>query len=114
MTCNTHSSHDHKHQDGCGHQAVKHGDHTDYLHDGHLHHVHGDHVDEHSLCESDCNTTACTPQHASCGHDSSHSHGSGCGHDAIPHGDHVDYLVDGHLHSPCQGHCDNHGAVTVS
>lgn len=114
MTCNTHSSHDHQHKEGCGHMSVKHGDHTDYLHDGHLHHVHGDHVDEHSLCESECNTSSCTPGHASCSHDASHQHGSDCGHAAIPHGDHVDYLVDGHLHSPCQGHCDNHGSVSVS
>jgi zinc transport system permease protein len=27
--------------------AVPHGDHTDYLHDGHLHAAHGDHWDEH-------------------------------------------------------------------
>jgi hypothetical protein len=25
----------------------------------------------------------------------------------------VDYLVDGHLHHPHNGHCDNHGPVTV-
>jgi hypothetical protein len=25
-------------------------------------------------------------------------HGPGCGHEAVPHGDHVDYLVDDHLH----------------
>jgi hypothetical protein len=29
----------------------------------------------------------------------------------VPHGDHVDYLVDGHLHHPHGGHCDHHGAV---
>jgi hypothetical protein len=27
--------------------VVPHGDHTDYLHDGHLHHHHGDHCDDH-------------------------------------------------------------------
>jgi hypothetical protein len=42
-------------------------------------------------------------------HDSDHIHGDGCGHAAIPHGDHVDYLVDGHLHHPHDGHCDDHG-----
>ena len=26
---------------------IRHGDHMDYIHDGHLHHVHGDHVDDH-------------------------------------------------------------------
>lgn len=49
MQCKKHENHDHVHGDGCGHQAVKHGDHIDYLHDGHLHHQHEDHVDEHSL-----------------------------------------------------------------
>ncbi len=31
----------------CGHVAVQHGDHVDYLHDGHRHAAHGDHYDEH-------------------------------------------------------------------
>jgi UDP-2,3-diacylglucosamine pyrophosphatase LpxH len=29
----------------------------------------------------------------------------------VPHGDHVDYLVAGHLHHPHGGHCDDHGPV---
>jgi zinc transport system permease protein len=37
----------HVHGPGCGHLAVIHGDHTDYVHDGHRHAVHGDHYDEH-------------------------------------------------------------------
>lgn len=39
--------HEHQHGDGCGHEAVRHGDHTDYLHEGHRHAVHADHYDEH-------------------------------------------------------------------
>ncbi|NED99952.1 metal ABC transporter permease [Phytoactinopolyspora halotolerans] len=39
--------HPHQHDDECGHPAVEHGDHTDYLHDGHLHAAHGKHYDEH-------------------------------------------------------------------
>jgi hypothetical protein len=42
-----HAVHPHHHGPKCGHVAVRHGDHIDYLQDGHLHHVHGDHVDEH-------------------------------------------------------------------
>ena len=40
---------DHKHQHGpdCGHLAVTHGDHVDYVHDGHRHAPHGEHYDEH-------------------------------------------------------------------
>jgi UDP-2,3-diacylglucosamine pyrophosphatase LpxH len=32
----------------------------------------------------------------------------------VPHGDHVDYLVDGHLHHPHGNHCDNHGPITLA
>lgn len=40
-------SHHHEHGPGCGHVAVEHGDHVDYIHDGHRHAVHGGHYDEH-------------------------------------------------------------------
>lgn len=39
--------HGHEHGDDCGHPAVEHGDHLDYVHHGHRHAVHGDHYDEH-------------------------------------------------------------------
>ena len=39
--------HRHEHGPGCGHVAVEHGDHVDYIHDGHRHAVHGGHYDEH-------------------------------------------------------------------
>lgn len=39
--------HQHAHDADCGHPAVPHGDHVDYVHDGHLHAAHGDHWDEH-------------------------------------------------------------------
>ncbi|RBY95346.1 metal ABC transporter permease [Blastococcus sp. TF02-8] len=42
-----------------------------------------------------------------------HEHGEGCGHRPVPHGDHVDYDHDGHLHAPhltTSGvHYDEHG-----
>jgi zinc transport system permease protein len=40
-------SHPHRHAPGCGHQAVQHGDHTDFIHEGHRHAAHADHYDEH-------------------------------------------------------------------
>lgn len=40
-------SHPHRHAPGCGHPAVQHGDHTDFIHEGHRHAVHADHYDEH-------------------------------------------------------------------
>jgi len=39
--------HPHEHGDDCGHPAVRHGDHVDYVHDGHRHAAHGRHYDEH-------------------------------------------------------------------
>ncbi|SNS94094.1 zinc transport system permease protein [Geodermatophilus pulveris] len=42
-----------------------------------------------------------------------HDHGTGCGHREVPHGDHVDYDHDGHLHAahPTGSgvHYDEHG-----
>ena len=39
--------HPHVHGPACGHVAVRHGDHVDYVHDGHRHAPHGRHYDEH-------------------------------------------------------------------
>ncbi|WP_353177622.1 hypothetical protein [Salinisphaera sp. T5B8] len=108
-----HQPHPHTHGPECEHTGVRHGDHVDYLHDGHLHHPHGDHVDEHVIEVSDKNPDQCTPAHDCAGHDASHTHGPGCGHEAVPHGDHIDYLVDGHLHHPHGDHCDDHGPIEV-
>jgi zinc transport system permease protein len=45
-----HAAHPHEHGEGCGHQRLPHGDHVDYVHDGHLHAAHrtgaGVHYDE--------------------------------------------------------------------
>ncbi len=45
--------------------------------------------------------------------DHAHVHSADCGHVRIQHGDHVDYLVNGRLHHPHNGHCDDHGLLTV-
>jgi zinc transport system permease protein len=37
-----------------------------------------------------------------------HVHGEGCGHHAVPHGDHVDYVHSGHRHAPHDDHYDEH------
>ena len=110
----THPNHTHQHGPNCGHTAVKHNGHTDYLHDGHLHHVGQSGVEEHKFDASATNPAACTTNH-NCGmHEKGHQHGAGCGHHAVPHGDHVDYLVDGHLHHPHGDHCDDHGKVEMA
>ncbi|MFN8076133.1 MAG: metal ABC transporter permease [Kineosporiaceae bacterium] len=42
------------------------------------------------------------PEHAG------HEHGPDCGHPVVPHGDHVDYLHDGHRHAAHGAHYDHH------
>lgn len=39
--------HPHEHGPDCGHDAVVHDDHVDYVHEGHRHAAHGGHYDEH-------------------------------------------------------------------
>ena len=111
--CETHADHTHLHGTNYGHKAVGHNGRVDYLHDGHLHHVHGDHVDEHVFEVNATNPDACTADHDCAGHDKGHVHGADCGHERVPHGDHADYLVEGHLHHPHGGHCDDHGPLKV-
>lgn len=107
--CDQHAEHTHQHGPNCGHLAVQHGDHVDHLHDGHLHHAHGDHVDEHVIAVDATNPADCAPLATAC----AHTHGPDCGHPAVPHGDHVDYLVDGVLHHAHEGHCDSHGPLAT-
>ena len=109
-----HAGHDHVHGPDCGHKTIEHGDHKDYVHDGHMHNVHGDHVDDHAISVGKLNPADCTPAHDCASHGKDHVHGKDCGHEAVPHGDHTDYVVDGHLHHAHGGHCDDHGPVKVS
>jgi hypothetical protein len=114
MATSVHENHPHQHGANCGHPAIEHQGHVDYLHDGHLHHQRADgKVEEHKLSVGGANPSACTPHHQCGGHPAGHVHGPNCGHPAVPHGDHVDYLVNGHLHHPHGSHCDDHGPVTV-
>nr|BBH89253.1 hypothetical protein KTC_40040 [Thermosporothrix sp. COM3] len=102
-----HEIHAHTHGSQCGHTAVLHEGHLDYLHEGHLHHPHGDHYDEHVIAVSPQNPEECKQVSCACsGHTS-------CQHEQIPHGDHMDYLVNGRLHHVHGNHCDDHGPVEV-
>ena len=86
--------HRHTHGPGCGHLAIEHGDHVDYVHGTHHHALHGDHYDEHE-------------SKAEHGVDD-HTHGDACGHEAVAHDDHVDYVHDGHRHAAHADHYDEH------
>lgn len=46
--------------------------------------------------------------HEMCDEQHVHEHGPDCGHPAVPHGDHVDYVHDGHRHAPHGRHYDEH------
>lgn len=101
-----HENHLHIHNSDCGHTKIQHGDHFDYLHNGHLHANHDSHYDECVLEVSDTNPNVCKETACQCDH-------TDCGHEKVPHGDHFDFLVNGRLHHSHQGHCDDHGAVSV-
>ena len=101
----------HQHGPGCGHLAVRHDGHLCYLRDGHLEHPEAGKLAEHAVAVTQTNPAQCRP--TAVGHEKNHVHGPGCGHAAVPHGDHVDYLVNGHLHHAHGDHCDDHGPLEV-
>lgn len=88
MTTTEHApaeTHNHTHGPGCGHDAVVHADHVDYLHDGHVHREHRDadgvHYDECAVCScancsdscavcdcADCTCATCNHATCSCAH----------------------------------------------
>ncbi|WP_134698791.1 hypothetical protein [Ammoniphilus sp. YIM 78166] len=103
----THEGHDHKHSIACGHTKIRHDDHIDYVHNGHLHHEHEGHWDECTIPVSAVNPAECKPMNCGCTHDKE------CGHEMVPHGDHMDYLVNGRLHHVHGDHCDDHGPVEL-
>jgi hypothetical protein len=110
-----HERHNHLHSKTCGHTQIIHDGHVDYLHDGHLHHMKQDgKCEDHIISESNYNKSECTPSHKCDSHTSSHVHGVGCGHEMVSHGDHFDYLVNGHLHHPHGSHCDHHGPIQIA
>jgi hypothetical protein len=103
----------HIHGPTCGHTAVRHAGHVDYLDHGHLEHQEGRQVEDHAIAVTAKNPDECTPGFHD-GHTVKHHHGPNCGHEAVPHGDHTDYLVAGHLHHAHGDHCDDHGTVALA
>jgi zinc transport system permease protein len=53
--------HEHEHGPGCGHEALEHGDHVDYVHDGHRHAAHEGHYDEHDPARHEAAKEAAKP-----------------------------------------------------
>jgi len=64
------------------------------------------HVDVTETNPSECRPTADAMEEP-------HRHGLSCGHEVVQHGDHLDFLVDSHLHHLHGNHCDDHGVVDL-
>ncbi len=88
-----HTTAEHAHGADCGHEAVQHGDHVDYVHGGHpparlrrslRRHSRG----QHPRSSTPTGRTAATK--------------------AVQHGDHVDYVHGGHKHAAHGDHYDEH------
>ena len=62
----------HAHGLRCGHIAVRHRDHVDYLENGHLQHVEGGRIEEYVLEVTADNPDRCAPEQRATGHDSVH------------------------------------------
>src|SRR5882762_6047011 len=103
-------SQQHVHSTSCGHQAVSHEGHVDYLMHGHLEHEAGGRITEHVISVSALNPARCTPGYHD-GHAGDHRPGTACGHEAVPDADHIDYRSAGHLHYPDGDHCDDPSAL---
>jgi len=126
-----HKDHEHEHGPDCGHTAIVHQDahgceHIDYVHDGHLHHKCENGENHYHDCSledfgsfPDGLETDCKDDFQNACHD--HDDGicgtaADCTHEAVPHGDHTDYIVDDNddeveVHCPHNGHCDIRGYV---
>ncbi|EQC40370.1 hypothetical protein SDRG_02269 [Saprolegnia diclina VS20] len=88
-------THDHAaHARGCGHLSIEHGNHFDFI------------VNNQLVCMDGVKSLAIVPRgpHEPLPHGQEPSHGPGCGHLAVRHNDHVDYVVDNSVY--CQ-----HGGV---
>lgn len=113
-----HSNHQHPHQHGpgCGHTAIRHGDHVDYLAADRLEHQKGEVIEAHRVEVNERNPDRCTPDHRCSehvGHEHDHESAGHRSHPMVPHGDHTDYIHKGQLHHHHGDHCDDHGPVDV-
>lgn len=93
--------------------AVRHDDHVDYLDKGRLLHEAAGRIEEHTIGVSDRNPDRCDTKHRAAA-EPGHVHGPNCGHEAVPHGSHLDYLVNGRLQHQHGDHVDDHGPLPMA
>src|SRR3984893_13898091 len=110
ITCTEahHPDHVHQHGPNCGHTAIRHDAHVDFM-TAICTACTGIMLTSISSRSEPRTPVHCTPEIRCSGHE----HGPNCGHEAIPHGDHLDYLVNGRLHHTHGDHCDDHGPVQL-
>jgi hypothetical protein len=108
-----HTVAEHKHGPTCGHKAVAHDKHTDWIHDGVYHCEHNDHYDSHGAviaADGEGQRSVASDLHVQVD-EKGHKHGENCGHKTVKHDDHIDYIHDGHYHALHGAHGDDHGAA---
>eukprot|EP01114_Cavostelium_apophysatum_P015021 TRINITY_DN4013_c0_g1_i1.p1 TRINITY_DN4013_c0_g1~~TRINITY_DN4013_c0_g1_i1.p1 ORF type:complete len:382 (-),score=49.80 TRINITY_DN4013_c0_g1_i1:50-1195(-) len=104
---------DHHHHPSCGHLAIVHNGHIDFLNHSRLQHFHkaSGMLSDHELT-GDSYPSECAPINKP-HHETAHIHGPNCGHQTLQHDGHTDYLVDNVLHHFHNGHCDLHGELEI-
>eukprot|EP01015_Nassula_variabilis_P031381 TRINITY_DN7076_c0_g1_i5.p1 TRINITY_DN7076_c0_g1~~TRINITY_DN7076_c0_g1_i5.p1 ORF type:complete len:153 (+),score=16.97 TRINITY_DN7076_c0_g1_i5:103-561(+) len=69
--------------------------------------------DEEELFQTSLKPRRRNSDHTFCKKEDTHFHGERCGHLVVYHNGHIDYIVDGRLHHPHEGHCDDHGPISI-
>jgi hypothetical protein len=96
-----------------GRTGLRHHGHVDYLYQDRLVHLEAGREVDHVIEVTERNPDRCDPAHRAEAMPG-HVHGPDCGHERVPHGDHLDYLVMGRLQHPHGDHVDDHGPVTLA
>lgn len=108
-----HPAKTHAHNEKCGHTAVKHDTHMDYIDNGEFHAQHANHFDNHGLAVSASEPAAreVAANHKMTTDEKGHAHNDNCGHKKVQHGDHFDFIHNGHYHAVHADHTDEHGNI---
>lgn len=110
VACGTAMKQSHVHGDNCGHEAVKHGNHYDYIVAGKFETFNGDFHGLVDMSDKTNRGVANVEVHED------HMHGPTCGHSSVKHCEnsactsfHYDFSHEGTYHAIHGGHWHNHG-----
>ncbi len=111
FACSSVNEVNHLHGENCGHQAVSHGNHVDYIAQGNFWTADGEFHGSVEMVDSEVNRKI-----SSITTHENHDHGPSCGHNSIKHCEnpectsyHYDFNHDGTYHAIHGGHWHNHG-----